>query len=115
MTLKEITAVLEARVEVGADHLDREITCAGAADMQSVILARGRLGMLLLTSQLTAQTVHSCILSDISAVVLVRGTELTPQARELAARKNLIVLMVPYSLYDACGRLYAAGLPGVRI
>ncbi|MBN1197092.1 MAG: hypothetical protein JXA62_06770 [Candidatus Aminicenantes bacterium] len=115
MTLKEIVAVLEARVAVGKEHLDREINCAGAADMQSVILARGEPGMVLLTSQLISQTIHSCMLSDISAVVMVRGAELTPEAHDLAARIGMVVLTVPYTLYETCGRLYATGLPGVEI
>ncbi|HDR16382.1 MAG TPA: hypothetical protein ENN79_13055 [Desulfobacteraceae bacterium] len=115
MTIKEIASILEARVAVGAEYLDRQVECAGAADMQSVILAKGCSGMLLLSGQLTPQTIHSCILSDVTAAVMVRGMELTPEAHDLAARKGMVVLTVPYTLYETCGRLYSTGLPGVMI
>jgi len=115
MTVKEIAAILEARVAVGAEHMDRTVECAGAADMQSVILARGQRDMILLTSQLSLQTIHSCALSDVSVVVLVRGTELSPRARLEAGEQDMVVLTVPHTLYESCGRLYAAGLPGVKI
>ena len=115
MTVNAIAAILEARVAVGAEHMEREVACAGAADMQSVILARGQRDMVLLTSQLTIQSIHSCALSDVSVVVLVRGTELSPRALQLAGEKGMAVLTVPHTLYESCGRLYAAGLPGVRL
>ncbi len=115
MTLERIAAILEARVAVGEEHLDREINCAGASDMQSVILAKGHSGMLLLSGQLTPQTIHSCILSDVSAAVMVRDTELPPETQKLAAQKGMVVLTVPYTLYETCGRLYSTGLPGVKI
>ncbi|MDY0296673.1 MAG: hypothetical protein RB296_05080 [Acidobacteriota bacterium] len=115
MNVKEIAAVLGARVAVGAEYLDRHIDCAGACFLQSVILARGDAGMLLVTGQLTPQTIHACSLSDVTTVVLVRDSELTAEAHRLAINQGMVVLIVPDTLYDTCGKLYSAGLPGLRI
>ena len=113
MTILEVARVLNAEVIEGLSQMEREVHCAGASEMHSVTLARGCKEMLLLTGQLTAQTVRTCILSDISAVVVVRSLDLSPEVLELAREKQLILLMTEWTLSETCGKLYSAGLPSL--
>ncbi len=113
MKILEVARILNAEVIAGHAQMEHEVHCAGASDMHSVTLARGCKEMLLLTGQLTPQTVRTCILSDISSVVVVRSLDLSPEVLELAREKQLILLKTGWTLYETCGKLYAAGLPSL--
>lgn len=113
MTIRKIAEILDAKIIVGREHQDREIHCAGATDMHSVTLSSGCHDMLLLTGQLTEQTIRTCLLSDITSVVVVRGLETSPEVKALARQKQMVLMGTAQTLYSSCGKLFSAGLPGV--
>ena len=51
-------------------------------------------------------------LLDVMMIVFVRGKLPNEEVLNMAEDAGIAVVMTEYTLYDACGRLYAAGLPG---
>ena len=51
-------------------------------------------------------------LLDVMMIIFVRGKLPNEEVLNMAEDAGIAVVMTEYTLYDACGRLYAAGLPG---
>jgi hypothetical protein len=65
---------------------------------------------LLLTGLTHPQVVRSAEMVDAAAIVFVRGKSPLPETIALAREKGLPVILTRYTLFESCGRLYAAGL-----
>jgi len=89
-----------------------EFSCGGAADLMSDVLAFARPDSLLLTGLTHSQVVRTAEMAGILAIVFVRGKHPPPETAALAAEVGIPLLGTRYKMYEACGRLYAAGLPG---
>lgn len=113
MTLKEIKELLKAELIFGDHHLTTEITFAGGADLMSDVLAFGKPGLLLLTGLTNLQSVRTADIIEAKAIIYVRGKKPDAQTIKLAEEKNIPLLSTPLMMYEACGILYQAGLPGV--
>ena len=114
MQLSRIKEILGARVLVEASgRADPEIKAAGGSDLMSDVLAFAKPGMLLLTGLTNEQSIRTAEIADIYVVCYVRGKQPTDQAIELAKKKNITILTTDMKLYEACGQLYAAGLPPI--
>jgi predicted transcriptional regulator len=112
LTLREIVEELEGEVLLGHEKLDMEIKTAFASDLMSDVLAFAKEGCLLLTGLTNAQVIRTAEMLDIAAVLFVRGKRPQREAVELAAKSGIPLLMTPYILFEACGRLYHRGLVG---
>ena len=112
MTLHEVVAVLGCRVICGGDLLDTEVEVACGSDLMSDVLAFFKAGSLLLTGLANVQSVRTADVADAKAVVYVRGKEPESEAIALATEKRIPLLSTDWTMYEACGKLYAAGLPG---
>jgi predicted transcriptional regulator len=116
MTLAEIRDLLECEVIVDSGELDRtSVSMAGGADLMSDVLAFIQADALLLTGLTNTQSVRTALVADVKALVYVRGKCPQDEAVELAREGGLPLLRTAMSLYESCGRLYAAGLPGVPL
>ena len=113
MKLRDIIEILSARVLVEHQGLDGEIPMAGAADLMSDVLAFGSEGMMLMTGLTNPQVVRTAEMAGISVVVFVRDKTPPPETVELAKDSGITILITRYTMYEACGRLYQAGLPGL--
>jgi predicted transcriptional regulator len=113
MQLAEIAEILEADVLTGSDRLSIDIPAVGASDMVSDLLFFGRPRMLVLTGLTKSSVVRAGQVADVAAIVFVRGKRPDPDAVELAREIGLPLMVSGHSMYDACGRLYSHGLPGV--
>ncbi len=112
MRLCEVAAALDAEVLVNGGD-DGEVLTAGGSDSVSDVLVYGKPGMLLLTGLIQPSVVRVAQLTGAAAIVFVRGKKPERSLLEMAERLGVPVLVSPHSLYDACGRLYVRGLPGV--
>lgn len=113
MTVAEVCARLECQVVVDPGTLaTTTVSVAGAADLMSDVLAFIEPGALLLTGLANAQTVRTAEVADIKAIVYVRSKNPDAEAVALAREKRLPLLRSPLTMYEACARLYNAGLPG---
>ena len=112
MTLRDLERIVEARVIIGEELIDREIISAFAADLMSDVLAFGKGGCLLLTGLTNPQVVRTVEMIDITAILFVRGKVPLQETIELARAKGIPLLTTKYILFETCGRLYQAGLKG---
>ena len=121
MNLKTVLEVLEGEIfplpsglspTTGRDFDNLEFSCGGAADLMSDVLAFARPDSLLLTGLTHPQVVRTAEMAGILAIVFVRGKHPPPETAALAAEVGIPLLGTRYKMYEACGRLYAAGLPG---
>jgi predicted transcriptional regulator len=107
MTLADVRNVLDAEVLWGPD-LEVPVESVGAADMMSDVLALSRPNMLLLTGLVSSQTIRTAVVADLVAVVFVRGKTPGEDLVALARESGIPVLKTAATMFDACGRLYAA-------
>ena len=115
MTVKEIAAVLDAQWLCCQEEGDRPVRSAFASDMMSDVLAFVQEDTLLLTGLVNSQSIRTAEMLDLPCVVFVRGKNPHRDAIERAKAIGMPALSTQYSMYEACGRLYAAGLAAVDI
>jgi hypothetical protein len=113
MKIGEILGVLQARLLVDNHDLDEEVPRGGAADLMSDVLAFGSEEMVLLTGLTNPQTIRTAEMAGINVVVFVRDKTPPPETLELARDSGITLMSTAYTMYEACGRLYSAGLPGL--
>ncbi len=110
MRIKDVRDFLEAQVLCGEDRLDLEVSSACGADLMSDVLAFVKHQGILLTGLLNPQVVRTVEMMDMCCIVIVRGKRPEQQLIELAAKRGIVLLATKYSMYVACGKLYAQGL-----
>jgi hypothetical protein len=113
MKIGEIIGVLQGRILLDNHGLDEEVPRGGAADLMSDVLAFGTEGMMLLTGLTNPQTIRTAEMAGINVVVFVRDKTPPPETVELARDAGITLIRTAFTMYEACGRLYAAGLPGL--
>lgn len=114
MKLREVKDILNGEVLWGEDLLDEVEVIAGCgSDLMSDVLAFIKSGALLLTGLTTIQSIQTAHVADVKAVVYVRGKRPPDEVIRMAKDKGIPVLRTNLRMYEACGRLYKAGLPGV--
>ncbi|MCQ2373476.1 MAG: hypothetical protein MJ050_05300 [Phascolarctobacterium sp.] len=114
MLLQDIVRLLDADVLCGQDLLDRKIeTCCGS-DMMSDVLAFCKCNSLLCTGLTNIQVVRTADMTELSAIVFVRGKIPSDIIVAEATENNLPMLATEHTLFEACGILYQAGLKGCK-
>lgn len=115
MTVKEIAAILHARFLCCEEEGERQVQSAFASDMMSDVLAFVTEDTVLLTGLINSQSVRTAEMLDLPALVFVRGKNPHADAVERARMIGMPALTTQLTMYEACGRLYGAGLRGVEI
>ena len=87
---------------------------AFASDMMSDVLAYVNDRSVLLTGLLNVQAIRTAEMMDMPCVVLVRGKTPTGEMIELAKERGIVLITTELRMYEACGRLFAKGLPARR-
>ena len=111
MKLSEIGALLQAETIVAGEE-DLEIKTAFGVDLMSDALAYAKPGCLLITGLITPQTVRTAYALDIAAIMVCRGKVAPEDAVKVATELEIPLLRTCYIMFEACGRLYKAGLVG---
>jgi hypothetical protein len=112
MNLENILALLDCEVVSHQPDLQQVIERGGAADLMSDVLAFSGPDSVLLTGLVNPQVVRTAEMAGIRAIVFVRGKHPPAETIGLAEEIGIPVFSTVYTMYEACGRLYAAGLPG---
>lgn len=115
MKLQELMNILNAEFILDNHGPEEEIPMGGAADLMSDVLAFGAEGMALLTGLTNPQVVRTAEMAGINIIVLVRDKKAPPETLELARELGVTLVRTGYTMYEACGRLYAGGLPGLGV
>jgi predicted transcriptional regulator len=110
MTLSEVLALIDGRAISRHTDLNQEVQMACGADLMSDVLAFSHAGTLLMTGLTNPQVVRTAEMAGVQAIVFVRGKYPPPETISLAENKNIPLLASRYTMYETCGRLYAAGL-----
>lgn len=114
MKLRTIVEIVQGTLLFDAD-LDLEIRCAAASDLMSDVLAFAEPGSVLLTGLCNPQVVRTADMADIAAIVFLRGKQPPPETVELARERGIPLVTTSLPMFEACGRLYQAGLKSCDI
>ncbi len=112
MRLNQVVRVLEAEPVVGPADGDPEITAGCAADLMSDVLNLPADRSVLLTGLMNPQVVRAADIASVVAVVFVQGKRPPVETVELAQERGIPLFSTRFDTFEACGRLYVAGLPG---
>ena len=112
MKLHKILSIVDGKVISKNVDLDKEVQMGCGSDLMSDVLAFTREGALLMTGLTNPQVVRTAELAGIMAIVFVRGKLPPPETIALAEEKGIPLLASKYTMFETCGRLYQAGLPG---
>ncbi len=115
MEFREIIATVEGKLITEVAQLDMNVTQICAADLMSDVLAFAEPECILLTGLCNPQVVCTAEMADISAVIFVRNKQPPPETISLAEEEHIPLISTPHSMFEACGRLYQAGLKGISI
>lgn len=107
LSLDEVARLLEAVVFCGKD-LSIQVHEVAAADMMSDVLALSKPGMLLLTGLISLQVIRTAVVSDLGAIVFVRGKNPGKEILDLAKESGIPVLGTSMTMFQAAGVLYEA-------
>ena len=106
INLNQVCSKLNAKILLGEDQMDREVASACGADLMSDVLTFTKRKTLLLTGLTNIQVVRTAELSDLCAIVFVRGKQPGQDILE-AAKSNEIPLMVTcLTFFYGCGCFY---------
>jgi predicted transcriptional regulator len=112
MDLKTVLTLLEGEVLSRQPTLGQSFAQAAAADLMSDVLAYSNAGSLLLTGLIHPQVVRTAEVVGILGIVFVRGKHPPAETIRLAEEMGIPLLSTRYTMYEACGLLYEAGLAG---
>lgn len=115
VTIREIAKLLSAAWLCGEEEADRTVRYAFASDMMSDVLAHVGEGTMMLTGLINSQSVRTAEMLDVPCLVFVRGKRPHADAVQRARQIGLPLLVTDYSMFEACGRLYQAGMGAVAL
>ena len=114
MKIAEIKELLGAELLCGEDCLEHEIESACCSDMMSDVLAYVKDQGMLITGLVNPQVIRTASMMDMTCVVFVRSKAPSEEMIELAEECGITVMKTSLRAYEACGRLYSAGLVGKK-
>ena len=115
MTIREIARILDARWLCCEENAEQEVRYAFASDMMSDVLAHVGMDTMLLTGLINSQAVRTAEMLDVPCLVFVRGKLPHKDALQRAEQIGLPTLLTTCSMFEACGRLYAAGMGACKL
>jgi hypothetical protein len=114
MKILELMQLVKGSLLNDNADLTREILGGCGADLMSDVLASIQPEAVLFTGLCNPQVVRTAQMADVSAVVLVRGKTPPPETIALASQEGIPLISTPYGMFEVCGLLYKAGLPGLE-
>ncbi len=110
MKISSICSLLDAEVLCGEEKLEMDVLSACGSDMMSDVLAYVKNQAVLLTGLVNPQVIRTAAMMDMVCIVFVRSKTPSDDMIALAKECDITVLTTPKRMYEACGKLYAAGL-----
>ncbi len=112
MKAKEIVQILNGELVI-APAIDVDALCGFGSDLMSDVLVFAEPQMMLITGLTNPQSVRTAEMADIPLIVFVRGKRPAAETLKLAEEIGIGVILSAYTMYETCGLLYNAGLPGL--
>ncbi len=110
MHLGEVLAITAARALTPEPDLEREVSGAFASDLMSDVLRFDLNHGLLVTGLANPQVVRTAEIADAAAILMVRGKDPNPETTTLANQVGMPILGTAMTMFEACGRLWGAGM-----
>lgn len=110
MKIREVVALLNAKVYGDEQMLENEVEFAFSSDLMSDVLTVKTQNVLLLTGLANIQSLRTAEMSDVVNVIYVRGKKATDDMKELAEENGILLMECDYSMFRASGILYKAGI-----
>lgn len=115
MIARELIEIVQGTLLVSTADMERPVSGGLGADLMSDVLAWiQQPDGVLITGLCNPQVVRTAVMSDIAVIILVRGKTPHPDTLMLAEKERIPIISSPFGMYDACGRLNQAGLPGIE-
>lgn len=112
MKFEEVSEIISGEVLVAPQFgVDFEHACS--SDLMSDVLHFVKPNMLLITGLTNPQSVRTADMAEAPAIVFVRGKHPSEGTLNLAEELGIGVILSPYTLFEASGLLYEAGLKGL--
>jgi len=108
--LEQVLSIIQAEALSYSVDLSLSVSAACGADLMSDVLAFTRSGTLLLTGLTNPQVVRTAEMAGIPTIVFVRGKIPPEETLALAREQDIPLFATKLTMYEACGRLYKAGL-----
>ncbi len=110
MKLSEVMRVIDGKPITRAFDANLEVETAFGADLMSDALMCAQEGTLLMTGIINPQAVRTAEMVSSQAIMFVRCKIPQVETIKLAEEKNIHLIACPYTMFEACGRLYDVGL-----
>lgn len=112
MRIVDIVGVLNAQHVTGEYGAEDEISTAFGADLMSDALAFVDPDTLILTGMVNSHVLRTAEMLEVRFLMFVRGKTPDEELVELADELNIVLFRTEYTMFEACGLLYKAGLRG---
>ena len=83
---------------------------AFCSDLMSDVLTSYAEHALLVTGLISAQTIRTAEMADISCIIFARNKAVPPDMLALAQQTEITLLQSSYTVFEICGKLYQAGI-----
>jgi hypothetical protein len=110
LKVEDLLRILEARVILDSGWLRGEISTAYGSDLMSDILSFSKPNSLLITGLINPQTIRTAEMVEIAAICFIHGKRPHKETVELARLNEMPLIGTEMSMFEACGKLYTAGL-----
>ncbi len=110
MNIRDLIRIIDGTLISTPANLNRAIKGGFGADLMSDVLASIQPEAVLVTGLCNPQVVRTAQMSDVAAIVLVRGKQPPEETISLANEECLPLISTPYGMFEVCGRLHEAGL-----
>jgi predicted transcriptional regulator len=114
MNVEELIKTIDGKLLNPDSDLTREIKGGCGADLMSDVLASIQPEAVLLTGLCNPQVVRTAQMSDVAAIVLVRGKLPPKETIALANQERIPLITSPFGMFELCGRLFQAGLKSLE-
>jgi predicted transcriptional regulator len=110
MNIRDLIRIIDGTLITSPVNLNQEIKGGFGADLMSDVLASIQPEAVLVTGLCNPQVVRTAQMSDVAAIVLVRGKQPPEETVRLANEESVPLISAPYGMFEVCGRLHEAGL-----
>lgn len=114
MKLRRLVEKFDLEVKCGANKLDREIKGGYVSDLLSDVIANGRAGDLWITLQIHHNIVGVASLKNLAAIVIINGRQPEEETAKKAENEGVPIMVSKLPAFELVGRLYDAGISGIR-
>lgn len=113
MNLREVISTVDGIAVSEAADLDVQVQYGFSADLMSDVLRFGGPGVLLITGLTNPQAIRTADMLGMPALLFVRAKLPGPETIALAEELGISLVATQYTMYEAGGLLYHAGLAGL--